>query len=353
MKNIFLIDLKDDIVGHYHIMQNLAKIENTIEIDTREKKIRFKENPIAFYKERKRIIKETMNEALRLRKNGGKIIAHYLTIDKFYFLFWLFPGPLKDNIILATLHHIPKNHLLKYLLLQFSKRVTSLVVLSEYLKQELNTIGIKNVYSIQHPSFYDYNNIRSKQELRNKLNITDCKCLVLSCLGGTRYEKGLDILLEAFQYIPEKEKQHILLNIAGVYNDFSEYYILQKAKEFNIHVRCIIKRLTDIEFMENIILSDYIALPYRKSFDAMSGPLSEAMSKGIGCILPNHGIFKFYGKMQDNNLMFESENPQSLATSIIYAFHHPFQANTSTTNLFQLKSFIDKSQNLYSNLLKQ
>lgn len=107
MDRIYLIDLKNDIIGHYHIMRSLATLNNTVEIDTCEKKIRFKKNPLKFIFERISLVKRTMKVVNYSVDNEG-FIAHYLTADKFYFLFWLFPGILKGKKVIATIHHIPK-----------------------------------------------------------------------------------------------------------------------------------------------------------------------------------------------------------------------------------------------------
>lgn len=350
MGRIYLIDLKNDVIGHYHIMRSLATLKNTIEIDTCEKKIRCKKKPVKFILERISLVRRTMKAVISDLDNGQQVV-HYLTADKFYFLFWLFPGILKGKKIIATIHHIPKNKILQYALKKFSRKINGIVVLSNYLKIELNKLKITRVIAIQHPSFYDYSNINTKSELKVKFNI-DAKLKVISFLGGTRYEKGLDILLDAFKYIPEIEKQNVLLNIAGAENDFSLDFIRNKATLYNIRIRCDIKRLTDEEFMENVMVSDYIAIPYRASFNAMSGPLSEAMCRGIGCILPKQGIFEYYGNNQSKQLMFDSESPESLSKSIVYALHHHCVLNQDFIHQFQLSTFLRKSEELYLSLLK-
>ena len=350
MDRIYLIDLKNDIIGHYHIMRSLATLNNTVEIDTCEKKIRFKKNPLKFIFERISLVKRTM-KVVNYSVDNERFIAHYLTADKFYFLFWLFPGILKGKKVIATIHHIPKNKALQYALRKFSHKISGIVVLSNYLKIELNKLKITHVIAIQHPSFYDYSNISTKSELKVKFNI-DAKLKVISFLGGTRYEKGLDILLDAFKYIPEAEKQNLLLNIAGAENDFSLDFIRNKAVLYNIKIRCDIKRLTDEEFMENVMVSDYIAIPYRASFNAMSGPLSEAMCRGIGCILPKRGIFEYYGNNQPKQLMFDSESSESLSKSIVYALHLYCVPNQEFVHQFQLSTFLRKSEELYLSLLK-
>lgn len=348
---IFLVDLKNDIIGHYHIMKVLSSIDETVEIDTSERKIRFKKNPILFFKERINIIKRT-SILIKEQSNNSKVIIHYLTVDKFYFLYMFFPSYIKNNNIVATLHHIPSNFLLIYALKRFSKFTKCILVLSEYLKIELNKMNINNVVAIQHPTFYNYRSIDNKQLLRDRMNLKN-NDLIFSFLGGTRFEKGLDILLESFNYLQEEEKKKIILNIAGVENDFNREYIENKVKQYNIKCRLTLRRLSDKDFMENVVISDYVVIPYRKTFNAMSGPLSEAFSQGINCILPRYGIFKYYGEIQkNNNLMFESENPESLAKCISYSIRHTCTLDDNVIRMFQKETFTKNVNDLYKQFNK-
>lgn len=347
---IFLVDLKNDIVGHYHIMKCLNSLPQTEEINTCEKKYKFKESPIRFFKQRYKIVKHTMR-SINEQYNGMNAVVHYLTADKFYFLFWLFPGKLKGKKIVATIHRVPRNKILQRIMLSFSNRVDAIIVLSNYLREELQQFGISNVYTVEHPSFYDYTGIRSKEELRNANNISNDK-MVISFLGGMRYEKGIDIFLNAFKYLDESYKEKILVNIAGEEKEIKSSFILQQIKELNIIAKCNFKRLSDEEFMENVVISDYIVTPYRKTFNGMSGLLAEALSQGIGCIVPNTGILGHYGRLFDSHLTFKSENPRSLANSILYCLKQHPTISQECRLIFQKETFITNMQRIYYSLLK-
>ena len=87
MKKIYLVDLVNDVVGHYHIMKALHTIAGTVELDTKEVKYSVK-TPLRFFKERIRIIRyiaETIS-----KPDIQPSVVHFITADKFYFLPFLF-----------------------------------------------------------------------------------------------------------------------------------------------------------------------------------------------------------------------------------------------------------------------
>ncbi|WP_129408543.1 glycosyltransferase [Marinitoga lauensis] len=89
-------------------------------------------------------------------------------------------------------------------------------------------------------------------------------------LGVMRKEKGLEILFKAWEKI-QNEYKNVELIIAGYipYNPNYNYIELKKVKIYN-------KYLTDEEYIEFIMNSDYIVLPYTKGTN--SGILSTVSS---------------------------------------------------------------------------
>ncbi len=347
---IFLVDKKNDIIGHYHIMKCLSRLEATIEIDTTETSYAFKKFPFRFIKERFRIVRHVIEQTYQ--RGGENTVIHFLTADKFYFLFWLFPGKLKGHKIVATIHRFPENRILQKILVLFSQRIDSILVLSDYLKHEMDMIGVKRVVAVQHPTFYDYSGLPSKAVLRKRFGIEDKK-IVFSFLGGTRHEKGMDIFLDALEHLSKEEKKSICILIAGAPLDFQSDFVSKRISNIGVDTCCRLKRLTDTEFLECVKVTDYLVLPYRNSFNAMSGPLSEAFSQNIGCILPDRGIFRFYGEMQDSNMMFEGENAQSLANAISYCLKYRPSVPVRVSKIFQTDTFLEGVNNLYQNLITQ
>lgn len=84
----------------------------------------------------------------------------------------------------------------------------------------------------------------------------------------------------------------------------------------------------------------------------MSGLLAEALSQGIGCIVPNTGILGHYGRLFDSHLTFKSENPRSLANSILYCLKQHPTISQECRLIFQKETFITNMQRIYYSLLK-
>ena len=125
---------------------------------------------------------------------------------------------------------------------------------------------------------------------------------------------------------------------------------MDKASEYNIRLLDNIRILSDVEFKENIAVSDYILIPYRGTFNATSGPMSEAFGNGIPCILPSHGVFKLYGIHQGKELVFETENSESLAKCMIRVISHGVTINPDFYKRYSLRNFISKHIELYETI---
>ena len=345
MKTVYLVDLANDFVGHYHIMKALHTIPNTVELDTKEVKYSIK-SPYHFFKERTRIIRYVGKQICKFDEQAS--VVHFITADKFYFLPFLFGKKYNGHKIIATIHRIPKNCFLRFLLRWFACKVSTIIVLSDYLFQELNHMGIYNVKVVPHPAFYDCSN-SSKEVLKHNHHLTD-NDFVFSVLGGTRFDKGLDIAIEAFKYIPETYRKRIVLNVAGKEQDFKKSFVMEKAAKYSIRILDNMRMLSDTEFKENIAISDYILIPYRKTFNATSGPMSEAFGNGIPCILPSHGVFKSYGEEQGSELVFDSENPASLARCMVNAIDKEVGVKPDFYKRYNLNHFVVKHGEIYESV---
>ena len=155
-------------------------------------------------------------------------------------------------------------------------------------------------------------------ELGIKINNED---KVLLALGGTRDDKGIDILLEALKTV--KGKFHLL--IAGEEGYFTRDFILAESAGYQSHVSLLLQHLNDEQFALCLNAADIIVLPYRKIFDGASGPLADGAYLGKMIIGPLH---KSLGKViRDNHLglTFETENAESLARVIDEALSVNFQ----------------------------
>lgn len=343
---IFLADLVNDYNGHYYFMEALSAIKNTVFADTKEKKILIKRYPIQGIRERLNMYHRVKSMA---SKYPGFKIVHLLTADKFYFIPFIRNIEDENTKFIATLHRVPSNGLLIKLLKNFAKKISVIVVLSDSLKIALNNIGINNVVTILHPSFYDYSKL-NKEICLKKAHIDNTEKLIISALGGTRYDKGLDILIEALNRLSEKSKKKIILNIAGREQDFTEEYI-KKNLSTEIERRICLRTLTNEEFSENIILSDWIALPYRNSFHGVSGPMVEALSQGIPIIVPKNSSLEYFAAKFDGCLCFESENVDSLS-NVIELIASGIRVEIKNNENLALDKFINSHAQLYEKYIR-
>lgn len=349
MSKIYLVDLVNDVEGHYFMMEALSKIQHTIEIDTQEKKILLKRHPLSGFLERMKMYRRCLS---KIPKSKESKIAHILTGDKFYMLPFLYGKKSRNLKFVMTLHRFPKSKVLQLLLKNFAKQISKIIVYSDYLKECCNKIGIFNVEVIPYASFYNYSNIRSRPELKTFYGVQNK--YVFTSLGGTRLEKGLDILLKSFQYIDEKSKQQIVLNIAGQELEIKKDEILRMSQKYSINVLLNLKILTDMEFCENVNISDVMVIPYRESFNSgASGPMTEAMSRGIPCIFPSTGSLSYYKKYEVGDT-FEVENPESLGKAIMEIIPKLSTDNYGNKQgLFLKKNYISQHQLLYNKLFNE
>ncbi|MGL5051953.1 MAG: glycosyltransferase [Fusobacteriaceae bacterium] len=287
--------------GHHGIYQeNLLKIDG-VNLNIFEEELSLKFNKLYFFKK--------VYKILFLEKIEN---IHFLTLD-FLYKYPLLKKLDNNRLVIGTLHKEPNTFLKKILLKNFSKRISTIVVHSEFLKIELEKIGVKNVEVIEYPTFYDYSKI-DRKKLREKENLEDK--IVISCLGGTRYDKGLDIILESFKYLDEKLKNRIVLNIVGKEEHFKREYIQEIAKKNKINLREKYGFVTDEDFTENVLITDIMAMPYRKIFGGNSGPMTEAVANKIPSIAPKDTNIGSLTTKYDLGETFEAENLIDLAKVI-------------------------------------
>lgn len=300
---IYLVDNAND--GHHKVYQDtLNKINNTQILNKIIKFTDLKENFIKAYKER-----STFFKYVNSKTNKGDII-HLLYIDSLYKCPLIDKKLNRDKKYIGTLHWVPKDAFRQNLLKRFSKKIELIIVHSEFLEEELNKIGIKNVKTIEYPSFININNknIKKDKELKDKI--------VISCLGGTRKDKGLDILSEAFKFIDSKCKEKIVFNICGIEQDIKYDDIMMSAKENNIDVICKNKFLTEQEYEEEIYKTDVILLPYRKIFSGNSGPMTDGIYANKFILGPNEGNLGFLINKYQLGDTFVQEDYKDLAKKI-------------------------------------
>lgn len=290
-------------LGHHEIYQNNLKKIKDISLIISEQKFNLKEQKIRYFLNINRLLNISLDKDV-----------HFLTLD-FLYKYPILKKLNKKRRVFGTLHKEPNSVFKFFLLKNFSKKINYIIVHSEFTKILLNNKGIKNVKLIEYPSFYDYSKIKNKKFLREKNKISQEK-IILTSLGGTRYDKGLDILLESFKFLSSEIKDKLILNIAGKEETYKSDFISSKAKEYGINLMANYRFITDEEFMENIMITDIMMMPYRKIFGGNSGPMTEAVVNKIPCITPKGSNIGELTEKYNLGLTFECEDSRDLARVI-------------------------------------
>ncbi|MBQ6935037.1 MAG: glycosyltransferase [Clostridia bacterium] len=273
-------------------------------------------------------------------------IVHILNGDFFYKYFGFGLRKFKKYKTVITFHCLRDGFLNKLSVKSIASCVNAVVLHSEYLKDKLSAYGKTNGVHIEYPNLTtktcDRNKARTYFDLKDNIP-------VLACIGETRYDKGADILLEALNNVTESFQ----LLIAGRPVHFDEKYIREKTQKYSESVHTALKFLSDDELMYALNAADIIVLPYRKVFDAASGPLGEGVVLEKCILGPNHGNLNDTITMNHLGYTFESENSDSLSEVINEVLKKDFVIDDNYKNYkdsLNVESFLKNYKNLYNNL---
>lgn len=214
------------------------------------------------------------------------------------------------------------------------------------MKSQLNKLGVYNVTHIEYPQFNKFFIIKNaKKFLKLPINTQ-----VIACIGGTRSDKGLDILLEALDEVTQPF--HLL--IAGKESDFTKTFIQDRIKNYKTKVTYVLKYLTDDELNLYISAADIICLPYRKIFNGASGPLTEGAWFRKTIIGPNHGSLGEIIIENELGYTFESENIEDLTKVLNTALTKEFKWSEKAEQYretLKTERFVEEYNNLYKKLI--
>lgn len=224
---------------------------------------------------------------------------------------------------------LPKRFALLYLIRYAKARV---LVHHSVIAESLHSFGIRKeqIGIIPYPVRpIEVLGEENRQRFREKITVgVDDKLLL--CFGGTRFDKGADLAIQALKKLPDN--YHLL--IAGKPQHFQEQDLWQIAKRYKVESRLhlILCYIPDEEIPAIFNACDYAFLPYRKSFSGQSGPLTMAASIGKPVISVNLPVLA--ATIQEFNLGvdFDSENLNDMANVLLNM--GKWQTNTENTNRF-------------------
>ena len=145
----------------------------------------------------------------------------------------------------------------------------------------------------------------------------------------------------------------MLFRSVGNPDFFKKEDILSLLGDTQLEIRMILKGVSDQEFMENVIITDFMVIPYRKNFNGNSGPLTEAIVNNIPSIVADHGNLGNLTKKYKFGITFESENEESLRNIIFKTINENIQYDFSYREKLNTTHFIDSHKQLYLNLIKK
>ncbi len=271
-------------------------------------------------------------------------IVHFVYGDDFYKVFGLGLSRFTGLNTVMTMHGLRGGGLGIISLKMISRNVDKIVVHTSEIEKILKKHSINNVEHIEYPYFgikaVDKSTALSYYHLKKDTP-------VVACIGNTRYDKGLDLLLKALDNVQEGFQ----LLIAGKPETFDEQYIKEGIKNYAASVRMHLSYLTDDELQYALNAADIIALPYRKIFTGASGPLGEGVALKKIIVGPNHGSIGDIISRNHLGYTFESENVTSLAKVINKALNEKFIYDETAEKYrksLSVENFIEKYEKLYN-----
>lgn len=268
-------------------------------------------------------------------------IIHFLDGDKIMRYFGIGMRRLSQHRpVVITYHHYFAGILRKLSYMMMCRSTTPVVHTTEFQKI-LENYGISRVMHIEYPSFLK----RTEKTVKNDIP-------VIGMFGGTRYDKGLDILMKALSRVQAPFR----LIVAGREADFTESDIEKMCAPFRDRVTLDLRFLSEDELSAYWDRTDLVVLPYRAIFDGASGQLTEGVNRGIPIIGPSHGSLGDIIRSNHLGETFRTEDCEDLAQKIEMMLRTPFGYDDFAKRYqkeMDPSRFCEDYLNLYNGLLKQ
>lgn len=336
--NIYLVDNVNN--GHHNSYEKcLLKISNTKSLNERKEFIDFKKNVFKAIYGRKVYI-DLVNKI-------EQQLIHFLYLDSLYKTPWLLRKVGRNNKLIGTLHWYPKRKVDMYLLKKSSKYFKYIIVHSDYIRDVLKNNGINNVLVIEYPSFNEDN----IEIIQKEANFTDR--IIVSCIGGTRADKGLNILIDSFKYLSEESKSNIQFNVVGKEEDIKYYTLINESNSKNINITTVNRILSDREYWQNIINSDVILLPYTNEFRGNSGPMTDGAYCGKFILAADRPSLKYLVDKYKLGMVFKAEDSFDLASKLNDLNKMKFNRKIIVNKNFSMDGFKKKHEIIYKKIINE
>lgn len=181
---------------------------------------------------------------------------------------------------------------------------SSLSDLKRYFKQEYKTIYIP--FPIMDLNQLNY------QEITTEFVFKTRDIFTVSMVGNFRKEKGLEVLIKAWE-IFSKKFAHVKLVVAGYVHDNEIRQVLHNKENLEFCDRF----LTDDEYRSLICDSDLVVLPYRRGTN--SGIPSSVLTQNTLLLTSDISAFRTNG-LVNKDFMFKEGNHEDLARKLEWIY---------------------------------
>ena len=203
----------------------------------------------------------------------------------------------------------------------FLKGSTGCVTLCEAVSEDLLKMKPDARYTvIQHPLYSHFGQKKPREDAERKLGLKSGKKNILF-FGLIRKYKGLDILLEAFEKLPDDYQ----LIIAGEpYGSFEPYQKIIDRLPGKERIVKVLKYIKDSEVSDYFSAADLAVLPYRSA--TQSGISSVSYHFEVPMIVTDVGGLKETIGDRGTGLVSEHGTPEAIASEIERYFADPQMA---------------------------
>ena len=210
----------------------------------------------------------------------------------------------------------------------FLEGSTGCVTLCEAVSEDLLKIKSDANYTvIQHPLYSHFGAKKTREEAEKKLGLQSGKKNILF-FGLIRKYKGLDILLEAFEQLPDDYQ----LIIAGEpYGSFEPYQKIIDRQSGKDRIVKVLKYIKDSEVSDYFSAADLAVLPYRSA--TQSGISSVSYHFEVPMIVTDVGGLKETIGDRGTGLVSSQGTPDAIAKEIERYFADPQIAQECIRNI--------------------
>ncbi|HUM84977.1 MAG TPA: glycosyltransferase family 4 protein [Lachnospiraceae bacterium] len=285
-----------------------------------------------------------------IARNERADVVHFTYGDMLYKSFGLRLNRMNGSCIVVSFHRMDKS---------FLKRISRDLIMR---KADFTTYHVADAYKMVPVSLRDKscftaypsvleNIVISKSDARKMLGI-DTGVPVISVTGIMDEYKGLDVLFDALEQV----RSGYYLIIAGKPLFYSAEYIEERLKGLKCGSTKLLRFLSDKEFVACISASDIVAVPYLKSFEGTSGPMTEGIRMGktiVGC---SHGNIGCYIERYKIGYACEGGDPDSLAAALEKAIKKPVEYAGKMNDLVKMQTvgaFKDRFRDIYAEVYKR